>query len=148
MKGVMHFGKKVKLSSRYNGSYKILRRIRQVAYKLELPSELEFFHPVFYVSMLKKCIGYPSRVIPIKYVQVTEDLSYEEVLVAILDRQVRKLRTKDVASVKVLWRNKNTEEMTWEEEEEMKYKYPYLFQIEDNEDDGGAQDALEGETAL
>ncbi|XP_070025209.1 uncharacterized protein [Nicotiana sylvestris] len=88
-----------------------------VAYELELPSELEFVHPVFHASMLRKFIRGPSRVVLIKDVQVTEDLSYEEMLVAILDRQVRKLRTKDVAYVKVLWRNKNTEEMTWEEEE-------------------------------
>ena len=148
MKGIMHFGKKGKLSPRYIGPYKILRRIGQVAYELELPSELEFVHPVFHVSMLRKCIGDPSRVVPIKDVQVTEDLSYEEVPVAILDRQVRKLRTKDVASVKVLWRNKNMEEMTWEAEEEMKSKYPYLFQSEDNKDAGGRQDTLEGETAL
>ncbi|XP_070050469.1 uncharacterized protein [Nicotiana tomentosiformis] len=52
------------------------------------------------------------------------------------------------AFVKVLWRNKNTKEMAWEAEEEMKSKYPYLFQIKDNEDTGGIQDALEGETAL
>ncbi|XP_070006073.1 uncharacterized protein [Nicotiana sylvestris] len=82
---------------------------------------------VFHVSMLRKCIGDPSQVVPIKDVQVTKDLSYKEVIVAILDRQVLKLRTKDVASVKVLWRNKNMEEMTWEVEEEMKSKYPYLF---------------------
>jgi len=142
MKGVMRFGKKGKLSPRYIGPYKILRRIGQVAYELELPSELEFVHPVFHVSMLRKCIGDPSRVVPIKDVQVTKDLSYDEVPVAILDRQVRKLRTKDVASVKVLWRNKNIEEMTWEAEEEMKSKYPYLFQSEDNEDAGGKKDAL------
>ncbi|XP_070005198.1 uncharacterized protein [Nicotiana sylvestris] len=79
-----------------------------------------------YIGPYRKCIGDPSRVIPIKDVQVTEDLSYEEVPVAILYRQVRKLRTKDVASVKVLWRNKNMEEMTWEAEEEMKSKYPYI----------------------
>lgn len=148
MKGIMRFGKKGKLSPRYIGPYKILRRIGQVAYELELPSELEFVNPVFHVSMLRKCIGDPSRVVPIKDVQVTEDLSYEEVPVEILDRQVRKLRTKDVASVKVLWRNKNMEEMTWEAEEEMKSKYSYLFQNEDNKDAGGRQDTLEGETAL
>ncbi|XP_070020251.1 uncharacterized protein [Nicotiana sylvestris] len=128
MKGVMHFGKKDKLSPRYIGPYKILRRIGQFAYELELPSELEFVHLVFHVSMLRKCIGDPYRVVSIKDVQVTEDLSYEKVSVAILDRQVRKLRTKDVAFVKVLWRNKNVEEMTWEAEEEMKSKYLYLFQ--------------------
>ncbi|XP_070020848.1 uncharacterized protein [Nicotiana sylvestris] len=146
MKGVMRFGKKGKLSPRYIGPYKILQRIGQVAYELELSFELEFVHPVFHVSMLRKCIRDPSP--PIKCEQVTEDLSYEEASVAILDRQVRKLRTKDVASVKVLWRNKNMEEMTWEAEEEIKSKYPYLLQNEDNEYTGGTQDALEGETAL
>ncbi|XP_070007457.1 uncharacterized protein [Nicotiana sylvestris] len=107
MEGVMHFRNKGKLSLRYIGSYKSLRRIGQVAYELEFPSELEFVHPVFHVTMLRKCIGDPSRVVPIKDVQVIEDLSYEKEPVAILDRQVCKLRIKDVASVKVLWRNKN-----------------------------------------
>ncbi|XP_070015007.1 uncharacterized protein [Nicotiana sylvestris] len=48
----------------------------------------------------------------------------KEVPVAILDRQARKLRTKEVASVKVLWQNNNIEEMTWEAEKEMRKKYP------------------------
>ncbi|CAN4123907.1 unnamed protein product [Withania somnifera] len=39
---------------------------------------------------------------------------YEEVPVAILDRQVKKLRNKEVVSVKVLWRNQQVEEVTWE----------------------------------
>ena len=51
---------------------------------------------------------------------------YEEQPVAILDCQVRRLPNKDVASVKMLWQNDNREEMTWETEEEMKKKYPYL----------------------
>ncbi|XP_059310133.1 uncharacterized protein LOC132061309 [Lycium ferocissimum] len=59
--------------------------------------------------------------------EVTEQLPYEEVPIAILDRQVRRFRTKDVASVKVLWRNKNMEEMTWEAEEDMKSRHPHLF---------------------
>ncbi|XP_070037798.1 uncharacterized protein [Nicotiana tomentosiformis] len=61
--------------------------------------------------------------------QVTEQLSYEKTLIAILDRQVQRLRTKDVASVKVLWRNNNVEEMTWEAEEDMKSRYPHLFPL-------------------
>ena len=60
--------------------------------------------------------------------QVTWDLTYEEVPIAILDRQVKKLRNKEVASVKVLWRNQQVEEVTWEAEEAMKSKYPYLFE--------------------
>ena len=129
MRGVMRFGRKGKLSPRYIGPYQIVRRIGKVAYELDLPSDLEAVHPVFHVSMLRKCIGDPSRVFPVDDIQVTEELSYEEKPVAILDRQVRRLRTKDVASVKVLWKNNNREEMTWEAEDEMKNKYPYLFPV-------------------
>ena len=105
MKGVMRFGKKGKLSPRYIGRYQITKRFGQVAYKLELPQELSMVHPVFHVSMLWKCIGDPSRITPIENVQVKEDLTYEEVPVAILDQHVKKLRNKEITSIKVLWRN-------------------------------------------
>src|SRR5688572_23084825 len=57
MKGVMRFGKKGKLSPRYIGPYKILKRVGSVAYEVELPNELARVHPVFHVSMLRKFIG-------------------------------------------------------------------------------------------
>ena len=128
MKGVMRFGKKGKLSPRYIGPYEIVRKIDKVAYELNLPPDLESVHPVFHVSMLRKCVGDPTRIVPVHDVQVTEKLTYEEIPIAILDRQVRRLRNKEVASVKVLWRNNNREEMTWEAEESMRSKYPHLFQ--------------------
>ncbi|XP_059281006.1 uncharacterized protein LOC132034640 [Lycium ferocissimum] len=130
-KGFMNFGQKEKLSPRYIGPYRVIRRIGKIAYELELPPELESDHSVFHVSMLWNCIGYPSRVVPIDDIQITEDLSYEEIPLAILDQQLHMLRTKKVASVKVLWKNKNVKEMTWEAEEEMKSKYPHLFETED-----------------
>ena len=123
----MRFEKKGKLSPRYIGPYEIIRIFGQVAYELALPQELSTFHPVFHVSMLRKCIGDPSRFTPIDDVQITEDLTYEEIPIAILDIQVKRLRNKDVASVKVLWRNQQIEEVTWEAEEMMKSKYPHLF---------------------
>jgi len=89
MKGVMRFGKKGKLSPRYIGPYKIIRRVGQVAYELELPQELSAFHSVFHVSMLRKCVGDPSYITPIEDVQVIGDLTYEEVPIAILDHQVK-----------------------------------------------------------
>ncbi|XP_070034364.1 uncharacterized protein [Nicotiana tomentosiformis] len=129
MKGVIRFSKKGKLSPRYIGPFKIIRRVGEVAYVLDLPSNLESVYLVFHVSMLRKCFGDPSKVIPVDDVQVTEQLSYEEAPFAIPDRQVRRLRTKDVASVKVLWINNNMGEMTWEAEEEMKTRYPHLFPL-------------------
>ncbi|WMV26553.1 hypothetical protein MTR67_019938, partial [Solanum verrucosum] len=82
-----------------------------------------------YIREIVRLHGDPSRVVPVEDVQITEELSYEETPVAILDRQVRKLRTKEVALVKVLWRNKNREEVTWEADDGMRSKYPHLFQI-------------------
>ena len=62
-------------------------------------------------------------------IEVSEELSYEEISVAILDRQVRKLRNKEIASVKVLWQNHQVEEATWEAEEDINSRYPHLFPL-------------------
>ena len=83
--------------------------------------------------MLRKYVGDPSHITPTEDVQVTRDLTYEEVPIAILDRQVRKLRNKEVAFVKILWRNQQVEEVTWEAEEAMKLKYPHLFQTDEKD---------------
>lgn len=52
--------------------------------------------------MLKKFIGFPESSIHIVGLGVNENLSYEEVPVEILDHQVKRLKNKKVASVKVL----------------------------------------------
>ncbi|WMV42089.1 hypothetical protein MTR67_035474 [Solanum verrucosum] len=119
MKGVMRFGKKGKLNPRYIRPYRIAKKIGKVTYELELPQELAAVHLVFHISMLKKCMGDPSLIIPTEDIGINDSLSYEEIPVQILDRQVRKLRTKELASVKVLWRNQFVEEATWEAEEEI-----------------------------
>ena len=72
MKGVMRFWKKGKLSPRYISPYQIVRRIGNLAYELDLPSELEAIHPVFHISMLKKCSGDPSLVVPTKSIEEGE----------------------------------------------------------------------------
>ena len=80
MKVVMRFGNKGKLSPWYMGPYEILQRVGEVGYELALPAELASVHPVFHVSMLKKCLGGPASIQHIKGLGVDEDLSYEEVL--------------------------------------------------------------------
>ncbi|WMV30228.1 hypothetical protein MTR67_023613, partial [Solanum verrucosum] len=64
---------------------------------------------------------------PLEGLKVDENLSYEEVPVEILDRQVKRWRNKEVASVKVLWRNHLVEGATWEAEADIKSRYPHLF---------------------
>ncbi|WMV25751.1 hypothetical protein MTR67_019136 [Solanum verrucosum] len=128
MKGVMRFGKKGKLSPWYIGPYRISKRIVYVAYELELPQYLAAVLPVFNISTLKKCMGDPSLIISTKNIGIKDSLSYEEIPVQILDCQVRKLRTKEVESVKDLWRNQFVEEASWEAEKVMKNRYPRLFE--------------------
>ena len=84
-------------------------------------------HSVFHVSMLKKCICEPESILPIEGLSVKENLSYEEVPVQTLDRQVKRLRNKEVASVKVLWKIHLIEDVTREAEADIKSNYPYLF---------------------
>ena len=56
-----------------------------------------------------------------------ENLSYEEEPTAILDREVQKLRSREIASIKVQWKNRPVEEATWEKEADMREKYTHLF---------------------
>ena len=101
MKGVMRFGKRGKLSPRYIGPFEVLKRVREVDYELALPPRLSGVHPVFHVSMLKRYHGGGNYIIRWDSVLLDENLSYAEEPVAILDREVRKLRLREIASIKV-----------------------------------------------
>ena len=77
--------------------------------------------------MLKKYIPDSSHVLQPKAVELSEDLAYKEYPVAIVDRQVRQLRTKGIPTVKNLWSNHTVEDYTWETEVVMRDSYPYLL---------------------
>ena len=98
-----------------------------VAYRLALPLNMSQVHPVFHISMLRKYVSDPSHVLQPQSVELNEDLTIEEEPVAIVDYQVRQLRSKVILMVKVLWRINSVEEHTWETEAEMRAMYPYLF---------------------
>ncbi|MCI70471.1 hypothetical protein A2U01_0091734 [Trifolium medium] len=55
-----------------------------------------------------------------------ENLSFEVPPVKIADRKMKRLRTKEIPLVKVIW-NEATEDATWELESEMKEQHPELF---------------------
>ena len=126
-KGVMRFGKKGKLSPRYIGPFEITECIGTTAYRLALPPELSKLHNAFHVSLLKPYNADPSHVLTAEPVELEENLSYVEQPVQILDRKEQVLRTKTIPMVKVLWRSQAVEEATWETEESMRERYPYLF---------------------
>ncbi|XP_055806961.1 uncharacterized protein LOC129875728 [Solanum dulcamara] len=115
----MRFGQKGKLSPRFIGPYEVLKRVSPVVYKLALPLELDKIHNVFHVSMLRRYRSDLSHVLPVKSIEISPDLTYNEEPIQIFARETKKLRNKKVPLVKVLWRNHSSNEATWEREEDM-----------------------------
>ncbi|GKB60731.1 hypothetical protein Tco_0916917 [Tanacetum coccineum] len=99
-KGVVRFGKRGKLNPRYVGPFKVLGKVREVAYKLELLEELSRVHNTFH---------------------------FVEEPVEIMDREVKWLKRSRIPLVKVRWNSKRGPEFTWEREDQFKKKYPHLF---------------------
>ncbi|KAL0544208.1 hypothetical protein IC582_019321 [Cucumis melo] len=128
MKGVLQFERRGKLSPRFVGPFEILKRIGPVAYRLALPPSLSVVHDVFHVSMLRKYVPDPSHVVDYEPLEIDENLSYTEKTVEVLAREMKMLGNKEIPLVKVLWRNHRVEEATWEKEDDMRARYPELFE--------------------
>ena len=129
MESIIRFRKRGKLGPRFVGPFKILARVGEVAYRLELPEELCDIHPTFHVSHLRKCLADETAYVPLQDVEVDKQLNYVEQPIAILDSKEKRLRNKVVTLVKVQWRHRKGSEATWETEEEMRKYYPQLFSM-------------------
>ncbi|GKF65847.1 hypothetical protein Tco_0192364, partial [Tanacetum coccineum] len=99
-KGVVHFGKRGKLNPRYVGPFKVLEKVREVAYKLELPEELSRVQNTFHVSNLKKCYADEPLAIPLDGLHFDDKLQFVEEPVEIMDRKVKRLKRSRIPLVK------------------------------------------------
>ncbi|GJR75778.1 putative reverse transcriptase domain-containing protein [Tanacetum coccineum] len=122
-KGVVRFGKKEKLAPRFIGPFEIIEKVGLVAYRLDLPEELNGVHDTFHVSNLKKCLADPTLKVPLDEIRVDAKLNFMEEPVEILEREFKKLKRSRIAIVKVRWNLKRGPEFTWEHEDQMKLKF-------------------------
>ncbi|GJS65963.1 putative reverse transcriptase domain-containing protein [Tanacetum coccineum] len=100
-KGVVCFGKRGKLNPRYVGPFKVLEKVGEVAYKLELPEELSRVHNTFHVSNLKKCHADEPLAIPLDGLHLDDKLHFVEEPVEIVGREVKRLKRSRIPLVKV-----------------------------------------------
>ena len=108
-RGVVRFGKRGKLSSRFIGPFKILEKVGTVAYRLALPPSMSGVHEVFHISMLRKYSPDPTHVVDWGQIEVDTDETFEEGPVRIVDSRDQVLRCKTVRLVLVLWRHHGVE---------------------------------------
>ncbi|GJX15204.1 putative reverse transcriptase domain-containing protein [Tanacetum coccineum] len=126
-KGVVRFGKKRKLAPRFFRPFKIIEKVGSVAYRLDLPEELNGVHDTFHVSNLKKCLADLTLQFPLDEIRFDDKLNFVEEPVEILEREFKKLKCSRIAIVKVWQNSKRSPEFTWEREDQMKLKYLHLF---------------------
>nr|GEW34942.1 putative reverse transcriptase domain-containing protein [Tanacetum cinerariifolium] len=126
-KGVVRFGKKMKLAPRFVGSFEIIEKVGHVVYLLDLTKELNGIHDTFHVSKLKKCLVDPTLKVPLDEIRVDAKSNFMEEPVEILEREFKKLKRSRIAIVKVRWNSKCSPVFMREHEDQMKLKYPCLF---------------------
>ncbi|GJT49015.1 putative reverse transcriptase domain-containing protein [Tanacetum coccineum] len=125
--GVVCFEKKGKLAPRFVGPFEIIKRIGPVAYRLDLPEELNGVHDTFHVSNLKKCLADPTLQVPFDEIRIDAKLNFVKELVEILEREFKKLNRNRISIIKVWWNSKRGPEFTWEHEDQKKLKYSQMF---------------------
>ena len=76
-KGMVRFGKRGKLASRYIDPFEIHERVGTISYRLALPSSLSGVHEMFHVSMLQKYTPDPAHVVDWGEITIDTDRTFK-----------------------------------------------------------------------
>lgn len=102
-KGVAQFKTSNKLKLWYIGPFEIFERVRALAYRLALSTNLSSMHNMFHVSTLKKFVQDQSHINQnVTNLEIQHDVAYVEKLVKILCSEDKVLRRKIILLVEVL----------------------------------------------
>nr|GFA85891.1 putative reverse transcriptase domain-containing protein [Tanacetum cinerariifolium] len=108
---------------RYVRPFKVLERVRDVAYKLDLPEELSRVHNTFHVLNIKKCHADEPLAVSLDGLHFDDKLHFVKEPVEIVDREVKRLKQIRIPLVN----SKRGLEFTWERKDQSWKKYPHLF---------------------
>ncbi|MCO5612810.1 hypothetical protein L7F22_067081 [Adiantum nelumboides] len=127
----MKMGKCDKLSPRYCGLFKILKKIGDVAYKLDLPESSQV-HPIFHVSKLKKSVHGVENVVSldnlVDFIEPPKIPHESERTLGYRDRQ-----TRHKAYQELLVKSTYVEEeaATWEHRSAIAKQFPHIIVFQD-----------------
>ncbi|XP_075521495.1 uncharacterized protein LOC142554710 [Primulina tabacum] len=119
------------LKGGFDSIWVVVDRLTKSAHFIPLLRSLSGIHNTFNVSQLRKCFMDSTPIVDPVHVNLESYLTYEEQPVRIPDQKIKELRSIQVQLVKVIWRNQNMEEATWEIEEDVRQQYPDLFESGD-----------------
>lgn len=117
-----------KLAPRYFGPFKVLARVGQVVYKLELPSHAAI-HPVFHVSQLKRAFGTKVGMTSLPP-QLANDLELQVEHEAVLGFHPGPGHPGHHLEILVQWKGLPAFEATWEPYEVLQKQFP-AFNLKD-----------------
>ena len=118
-----------KLAVRFIGPYRIIGRVGEVAYSLELPEDMNL-HPVFHVSMLRRHIRDHDSIEPERIPELRTNLTYPEGPICIGERRLKKVKNREIPQIQFFWGRQNRLVITWEDEDRFRQNYPEFFEDE------------------
>lgn len=123
-----------KLQPRFYGPYKVVKRVGEVAYELELPPNSKI-NNVFPISCLKKALGQhvaPSQILP----PLDEEGKLELLPERILGMREKRSRNKILNEYLIKWKDLPEDDATWEGKEIL--EHPALINCLGTSNSGGA----------
>lgn len=108
-----------KLSFRFFGPFKIISKINDVAFKLELPPQAQV-HPVFHVSQLRRFVQPGTPISP----ELPTNTDIPAVPMEILQTRWRKKQDGMIEQVRVRWSDAASMGDTWEDKIELQARFP------------------------